>query len=282
MIDQWLAIVDRRTSWDRLSPAHQALVLASGICGLDIRVPHAGGVELAEQARAAGLRVRIHHWAGREYRRGDGTAGVTADDGRVDGRTAAMWCRLYRAEACAINAERDVWRGRSGREHEDAVDYLDAYADAYHAEEAGELHYLGYMHPPVYYPGGEGLPEWLRRRYQMGQAMAYRADYDGIMHVLQRARMAWPDSRLGAWAGVGRWQDADRDGEVDPGEVIGDAEAWRRLIGERACGIEEVTWYVGHGEAWRQLVQGHDLHPPLVALVAQIEADEGGTGRVLA
>lgn len=283
-IAHWLAIVEPRQSWLALAPQYRDDLARCGIVGISVRAGRPGWVDCAADAHNRGLRVHIEAWCSEQ----DGIPGVTAADGALTGQRFARWMDEARAdgipvEAARVNAEAEVWRGVAGKENPDAVAYLDALADEYHAAEVGALQYLGFASPGWHYPGAV-IPAHHRSRYQdlpsapRLWAMAYQSDEDAIRKTLARAQRSWPGVALGAYAGVGRI-----DGR---GRVVGSELAWRAICAEPPDGLEAVTWYVGLDQAGgglsnprnpsSMLMQGHSRHAPLVRLIADLTAPGRG------
>ena len=96
--------------------------------------------------------------------------------------------------------------------------------------------------------------------------MAYQTAWEGragAKATCERGRALW----TGPWSplvGVGRWHDDNRNGRVDPGEVVGSVSTLRNIIAEFAP--ERVRHYVGN-DAATQITVGRPDYPALGSLV---------------
>lgn len=113
------------------------------------------------------------------------------------------------------------------------------------------------------------------RRWALAQ-MVYQTAWEGragAKATSDRGREIWEHQvERGGWSpliGVGRWEDRDHDGLVDPGEVVGSVATLRHLIATYAPAW--VRHYVGNGAA-SQLTVGRPDYPALAELVPSLEA----------
>lgn len=285
---QLLAITEAR-QWDILGPVGQAallreLALADG--GLDLRLPLTlvpaesqwclDMRRIADQARAAGCRVRAHSWVGRAD--ADGYAVCTAAHGESDGRAAAAVAEYVDAERYSANAEHAVHRGRAKRWQAGAVPYLRELAATCRRKRSGAVDYVGFPDPSIHYRYVDGT--WARHlpTYDALGAMMYQRSRRDLLRRWKRVARVWPVEIDGRrmprswWTGIGR--DAPTGGDIH--ETM---QAWRDIYADDPDAIHEVTWYCGLRQGGdpdgphqphRMLIAGRPGHPPLVEVIPMV------------
>lgn len=297
-VENWLAIVNPRTSWLHLAKRDRKRILASPhIDGFDLRVSLRGKnrreLALARDVLAAGKRLRIHAWVG--VRGSDGTSIAKFEDGLEQGARFAELSVEFGAEAGGPNDERDVWRGTERMANPDATDFMQGFIEGF----AGRLAELpivgdgpvlfdvGFGDPDVFYVDadrdGDGVndDEWpptLQREFGFKAGMVYQSTRAGIFAKIAEIRAAWPDHDLVLFVGTGRI--------TKDGEIIGNAQVMLEVAARaKELGVIAISWYVGNVDEsrvapWQMLLEGHAGHPPILTLAARMRSAD--TGRALA
>jgi len=276
-VRQFIAIVEPSHSWDLISAADQdrlleALAATDG--GLDLRIPLTGSLApylaVADQARAAGCRVRAHSWVGTSDK--DGVSTVRPDDGTRQGLRARAQLAILQPERWAANAENAVHRGTGGRWHPHAVAYLRELAESVGYAHGAAIDYCGFPDPSLHYGAGAIIPPDVCDLFDGLALMAYQSSAGALATRIRRALARWPLHTQGrrrpitAWHGPGR--DAPTGGE--PKALL----RALRLVPEAE--IEEVVWYVGLRQSgdrsgphqpWLMLHHGRPGYPPLTEVI---------------
>ena len=261
--------------WIGLGTQKLDKVFRCGIVGVDVRIasiahgPTKDEIDLVRRVLDAGLSARIHTWAG--VRLGtDGPSKATASDGTRQGKLLADMTRALKVTSLASgNFERDVWRGPGRYANPKAVDFIEAYIDAFRASSPGcALGDLGFADPDEHYVDADldkdgdvddELPEHVVMQFARRGIMAYQSDAASVRNKLAKGRAVAAEGQpLSWWGSVGR---------VDPkAGVVGSFAVTQELCIAQPSGIDEWVGYVGFGSIG-QLLDGHAKHPPLVALV---------------
>jgi len=265
--------------WLKLGAEKLEQVFTCGIYGIDIRValpargPSKSELALAKAAHARGLGVRCHAWAGVRSATTDISV-ADAASGKIQGTELAVCADLLDVTDLASgNFERDVWRGPNRMANPKAVDFIDAYIDAFLVKNrACNIGDLGFADPDVHYvdadldhdgDNDDELPEWLVQQFFRRGIMAYQSAESDIRKKLEEGRKVSGGRPLSWWGSVGRIDKATQ-------KPVGSAAATRAILASPPKGVDEWVAYVGFG-AIGQLLDGNPRHPSLASIVRQMK-----------
>ncbi len=261
--------------WNKLPQDVWLELRRCGVSGIDVRIANPARGPSREETTLAGTVVRhgfglrCHAWAGVR-----GPGGISVADsrwGHKQGEELAVCATLLGVtELASGNFERDVWRGPDGHANPKAVDYIDAYIDAFHAKNHGcFLGDLGFANPDVHYldadldhdgDNDDEIPEWLVIKFKRRGIMAYQSDRGSILKKLEEGRKVSAGLPLTWWGSVGRLG--------SDGKVVGSASATLSILTNPPKDVDEWVGYVGFG-AIRQIMDGNVHHRSLITLVSQ-------------
>lgn len=282
----------------RLDPGAFVRALSAGWAAVDVRLR--GGFGPVNQAR---MDAETHQRWLRLLRPHHGSVRPTYTDAVFAlARDAGLECWGHgwleapsddavtrEAEACAktsadlflmrwgVNAEIGTF-GRDKRFRPGAFDQLRDFVEVFEKLNEAILDWMGFASTRWMY--GAGVPEFeagFTALWGLCAQMVYQTTWEGkygAKATCERGRSVWRvQTEVDCWTplvGVGRWHDDDKDGVVDPGEVVGSVGTLRQLIATFRPSM--VRHYVGYGAA-TQITDGHALYPALADLIPTL----GGT-----
>lgn len=235
-------------------------------------------------ARAVGIDCEGHGWL----------EAVNELEARAEANAVVELCILYALKRWGLNGESGLF-GESLRNggagfRPQAFKALKAFVQRFMGWDEGQgppetaLDWWGYLSLKFFFLGEKGVREFRKAERGWFSAvcpMIYQIAYEGRWGAKEKAELGvkrWPEhverGDFDMLVGCGRWDDKNRDGEVQPGEVIGNMETIRSLLADFE--VRRMHHYVGNG-ASMMLAKGHRYYHSMADL-AKLVGDDSSIG----